>query len=290
MLYTKKLTTLCTGALLSIFSTSTFGEMLPRPDHVLVVIEENRSFDQIMDKINKDSYIHALAKRGTLFTQSYAVAHPSQPNYLALFSGSTHGVVDNRCTLNFSGDNIATALIDKGFTFTSYSESMPEAGFLKCMSGPYQRKHNPAANWQGSRLPASVNLTFNEFPQDFSKLPTVSFVIPDQNNDMHDGIFSSADDWLKNHIEPYVSWAFKNNSLLILTWDEDNGTTGNHIVTLFIGPMVKTGSNAQRIDHYTVLRTLLDFYDLPALGASAEAAPIKGIWKNTDSRSNLKQN
>ena len=265
--------------LLSLYGTSCLAEKLPRPDHVLVLIEENRSFDQIMDKIKKDSYIHALAKRGTLFTQSYGVAHPSQPNYLALFSGSTHGVIDNRCTLSFSDGNLANTLIDKGYTFNSYSESMPEAGFLKCMSGPYQRKHNPVANWQGSRLPASVNLTFDDFPKDFSKLPTVSFVIPDQNNDMHDGSFATADDWLKTHIAPYVEWAFKNNSLLILTWDEGNGATGNHIVTIFIGPMVKAGSSAQRIDHYSVLRTLLDFYDLPALGASADTTPIKEIWK-----------
>jgi acid phosphatase len=255
------------------------AEKLPRPDHVLVVIEENRSFDQIMDKIKKDSYIHTLAKRGVLFTQSYAVSHPSQPNYLALFSGSTHGVTDNYCPLNFTADNLATALIDKGLTFASYSEFMPVAGFLKCMSGPYQRKHNPAANWQGSRLPASVNLTFGEFPQDFSRLPTIAFVIPDQNNDMHDGSFATADEWLKTHIDPYVTWAFKNNNLLILTWDEDNGATGNHIVTIFIGPMVKPGSSAQHIDHYSVLRTLLDFYHLPALGASAEATAIKGIWQ-----------
>lgn len=276
---TGRLRLLLAGILLSLYGTSCLAEKLPRPDHVVVLIEENRSFDQIMDKNKKDSYIHALAKRGTLFTQSYGVAHPSQPNYLALFSGSTHGVIDNRCTLSFSGDNLANALIDKGYTFTSYSESMPEAGFLKCMSGPYQRKHNPVANWQGSRLPASVNLTFDDFPKDFSKLPTVSFVMPDQNNDMHDGSFATADDWLKTHIDPYVEWAFKNNSLLILTWDEGNGATGNHIVTLFIGPMVKAGSSAQRIDHYSVLRTLLDFYDLPALGASADTTPIKEIWK-----------
>ncbi len=276
---TGRLGILLGGILLSLYGTSCLAEKLPRPDHVVVVIEENRSFDQIMDKIKKDSYIHALAKRGTLFTQSYAITHPSQPNYLALFSGSTHGVIDNYCPFNFTGDNLATALIDKGLTFTSYAEFMPVAGFLKCMSGPYQRKHNPVTNWQGSRLPASVNLTFDDFPQDFSKLPTVSFVIPEQNNDMHDGSFATADEWLKTHIAPYVEWAFKNNSLLILTWDEDNGATGNHIVTIFIGPMVKTGSSAQRIDHYTVLRTLLDFYDLPAVGASALATPIKGIWQ-----------
>lgn len=248
-----------------------------RPDHVVVVIEENRSFSQVMDKANGDSYIHQLAKRSMLMTQSYAVAHPSQPNYLALFSGSTHGSTDDYCPLHLAGDNLASSLIAKGLNFASYSDFMPYAGFLKCTSGPYQRKHNPAANW--ASLPPSVNLAFEDFPQDFGLLPTVSFVIPDQLNDMHDGSFASADEWLKKNIGPYVEWAYKHNSLLILTWDEDDGSAGNHIVTILAGPMVKKGISMQRIDHYSVLRTLLDLYDLPAINATINAEPIRGVWK-----------
>ncbi|HEX7455648.1 MAG TPA: alkaline phosphatase family protein [Gallionella sp.] len=251
---------------------------LPRPDHVVVVIEENRGYEQIMDRLKKDSYIHALAKRGMLLTQSYGVTHPSQPNYLALFSGSTQGCTDDYCPLNLKGDNLATALIDNGLSFNSYSESLPAAGDASCMSGGYQRKHNPVVNWQDTRLTASVNLRFSDFPQDFSRLPTVSFVIPNQQNDMHDGSFFMADEWLKVHIEPYVKWAFSHNSLLILTWDEDNGTEGNHVATILVGPMVKQGRSNQHVDHYTVLRTLLDFYGVPAPNASRDAAPINNIW------------
>lgn len=252
---------------------------LPRPDHVLVVIEENRGYSQIMDKLKRGSYIHALAKRGVLFTNSHGVTHPSQPNYLALFSGSTQGVTSNICPLEFSGDNLASALLDNGLSFASYAESLPAVGDLSCMSGAYQRKHNPLANWQGTRLPAELNKRFADFPQDFARLPTVSFVIPDQNNDMHDGSFFAADEWLETHIAPYVEWAFKHNSLLILTWDEDNFQEDNHVVTLMVGPMLKSGKSDQRIDHYNVLRTLLDFYGLPTLGASREAEAIKDVWK-----------
>ncbi|MDO8812700.1 MAG: alkaline phosphatase family protein [Gallionella sp.] len=228
---------------------------------------------------NSNSYIHALARRGVLFTQSYGVAHPSQPNYLALFSGSTQGVTRNSCPHTFDSDNLASSLLGAGLSFASFSESLPAAGDLSCSSGAYQRKHNPAANWQGSRLPAGMNQRFADFPKDFSRLPTVSFVIPDQNNDMHDGNFEAADDWLKRHIDPYVNWAMKHNSLLILTWDEDDGREDNHIVTILVGPMVKTGSRDQRINHYSVLRTLLDFYGLPAPGASRDAGAIKHAWK-----------
>ncbi|MFZ5522550.1 MAG: alkaline phosphatase family protein [Pseudomonadota bacterium] len=253
--------------------------LLPRPDHVVVVIEENRSYMQIMDPRNQNSYIHTLAKRGLLFTRSYGVTHPSQPNYLALFSGSTHGITNNACPLSFDTDNLASALLNAGLSFASFAESMPEVGYLSCMSGAYHRKHNPAANWQGTRLPASVNQRFSDFPVDYSKLPTVSFVIPDQNNDMHDGSYADADNWLKIHIAPYVDWAMKHNSLLILTWDEDHYQSDNRIATIIVGPMVRTGTSDQRINHYNVLRTLLDFYNLPLLGASSDADPINGLRK-----------
>jgi hypothetical protein len=258
---------------------ASYAEQLPCPDHVVVVIEENHGYAQIMDKRNSSSYIHALAKRGMLFTQSYGVAHPSQPNYLALFSGSTQGVTSNACPNSFNTGNLASALLNAGLSFASFAESLPANGDLSCMSGPYQRKHNPVANWQGTRLAADLNRRFADFPQDFSKLPAISLVIPDQNSDMHDGSFEAADDWLKICIDPYVAWAFKHNSLLILTWDEDDNHEGNHVVTLLVGPMVKVGASSQRIDHYSVLRTLLDFYGLPALGASRDAEAIKGIWQ-----------
>lgn len=256
------------------------AEQLPRPDHVVVVIEENRGYEQIMNELNINSYIQALAVRGVLFTQSYAVTHPSQPNYLALFDGSTHGITNNACPNSFDSDNLATRLLDKGLTFASFAESLPEVGDVTCISGAYHRKHNPVANWQGTRVAPVLNKRFADFPRDFSKLPTISFVIPDQDNDMHDGSFEAADDWLKTRIASYADWAMEHNSLLVLTWDEDNYQADNHIVTILVGPMVKPGRSAQRINHYSVLRTLLDFYDLPALGSSQDSEAISGVWRN----------
>ncbi len=269
-----------TPALLALmFAPAAHADKLPRPDHVVVVIEENRGYSQIMDARNGNSYIHALAKRGTLFTQSYGVTHPSQPNYLALFSGSTQGVKDNSCPHNFDSANLASSMLDKGLIFASYSESLPAVGDLICGAHTYQRKHNPVANWQNARLPSVLNKRFSDFPADFAGLPTVSFVIPDLDNDMHNGSFETADSWLKKHIGPYVDWAMTHNSLLILTWDEDNFQEGNRIVTILVGPMVKAGGSDQRINHYSVLRTLLDFYALPAIGESGNAEAIRGVWK-----------
>jgi|GEM_PF-4072826 len=84
---------------------SAIGSELPRPDHIVIVIEENKSFSQIIG--NKDApYINELAKRGALFTRSYGITHPSQPNYLALFSGSTRGITSNTCPLDLAYSSV----------------------------------------------------------------------------------------------------------------------------------------------------------------------------------------
>ncbi len=251
------------------------GLSLPRPDHVVIVVEENRSFSQIIG--NPDApYINALAKRGVLFTDSHGVTHPSQPNYLALFSGTTRGISSNACPLELQGENLGGALLAQGLTFASYSESLPEAGYDGCMYGAYRRKHNPAANWKEL---AAYNQPFTAFPQDFTKLPTVSLVMPDQRNDMHDGSIEEGDAWLRQNIEPYAQWALTHNSLLVVTWDEDDGSAGNRVATIFVGAMVKPGKSAQRIDHYPLLRTLSEMYGLPFLGESKERTPVAGVWR-----------
>lgn len=249
---------------------------LPRPDHIVIVVEENKSFGQIIG--NPDApYINALARRGALLTQSYGITHPSQPNYLALFSGSTQGVTSNICPLMLRGDNLASALLQHGLSFASYAESMPEAGYTGCNAGAYMRKHNPVANWPEL---SAYNLPLSAFPQDFAQLPTVSLVIPDQLSDMHDGSIAQADAWLAEEIESYAQWALTHNSLLIVTWDEDDGSEDNRIVTLLFGAMVKPGQYAQRTNHYGLLRTLTDMYGLPALGESRLQQPLRGMWRS----------
>jgi len=256
-------------------------ERLPRPDHVVIVIEENKAYRQIMGN-PEAAYVNRLARDGALFTQSFAVTHPSQPNYLALFAGATLGVDDDRCVASLRGDNLASELKRRGLSYATYSESLPAAGFTGCRTGHYARKHNPAVNWQGVNLAPGVNQPFDAFPSDYSKLPTVSIVVPNQLNDMHDGAPREAirrgNDWLEDHFVSYVRWAASHNSLLILTWDEDDGSSGNHIVTIFVGPMVKRGAYSEKIDHYNVLRTIIDMYDLQPLGLTTGKTAIRDIW------------
>src|SRR6185295_9638920 len=87
-------------------------------DHIVVVVEENHSASEIIGN-PQAPYINALASGGALLTNYHAVTHPSQPNYFALYAGSTFGVQD-------SGDHtlpdptLATILQDSGRNFIGY--------------------------------------------------------------------------------------------------------------------------------------------------------------------------
>ncbi|HEX3664195.1 MAG TPA: alkaline phosphatase family protein [Rhizomicrobium sp.] len=250
---------------------------LPKPDHVIIVMEENHSYSEIIGN-GQALYINTLADAGALFTQSFAVEHPSQPNYLDLFSGSDQGVTSDDCPQNFGKTaNEESELIKNKLTFLGYSEGLPGKGSEVCTQGEYARKHAPWTNFTNDK--AKFNLPFTSFPKDFSKLPTVSWVIPDLLDDMHDGTIQEGDTWLEDNFAKYVNWVNAHNSLLIITWDEDDGTEGNQIPTIFVGPMVKPGQYSEKINHYNVLRTIEAMYGLKPMANEKNVQPITDVWQ-----------
>ncbi|MXM64520.1 acid phosphatase [Streptomyces sp. HUCO-GS316] len=255
---------------------SSAQEGIPRPDHIVVVIEENQRYDAIIGSAEAP-YINELARQGASLTEFFAITHPSQPNYLALFSGSTQAVSDNSCPHTLTARNLGTQLRQAGLSFVGYAESLPHVGFTGCTSGAYVRRHNPWVNF--TNLPASVNRPWADFPRDFADLPTVSFVIPDLKHDMHDGSVRQGDTWLRDNLGDYADWAVKNNSLLIVTWDEDDSEGPNQIPTILVGEHVQQGSSTQPNNLYGLLRTMLDAYGLKPLEHSAEADPVD-VWSN----------
>jgi hypothetical protein len=250
---------------------------VPRPDHIVIVVLENHSFDEIVGQSDAP-FLNSLAATGAVLTRSYAVTHPSEPNYLALFSGSTQGVTSDACPLHFGGGNLARSLLDAGFGFAGYSEDLPSVGYTGCSAGgSYARKHSPWVNF--TNVPAALNKPMSAFPRDYSTLPTVSFVIPDLRHDMHDGTLAQADQWLREQLGNYASWAVRHNSLLVVTADEDDYSSDNRIATLVAGAHVKPGRYSEHVDHYRLLRTIEDAYALTPLGMSARTAGISDIWQ-----------
>jgi hypothetical protein len=246
------------------------------PDHIVVVILENKYRSSVIGS-GHAPYLNKLADRGASMSRSYGVTHPSQPNYLALFSGSTQGVTSDACPQNLGkADNLGRQLRKSGRTFVGYAESLPRTGFRGCESGRYLRKHNPWVDFD--TLPASTNRPLTEFPGDYSKLPTVAFVSPNMCHDMHDCSIRTGDDWMKTHFSRYARWAPRNNSWLIVTFDENEGGSAQSIPTIILGPTVRPGVYAERLDHYSLLRTIEDRYGLPALGRARAESPVTKIF------------
>jgi phosphatidylinositol-3-phosphatase len=251
---------------------------MPQFAHVVIVVEENRSEGHIIGS-PQNPFINSLAAHGANMVASFAEAHPSEPNYLALFAGSTFGVTKDLCPVNGGNTpNLGSELLGAGYTFVGYSEGLPTVGSPACTAGKYARKHVPWANF--TNVPPTSSQPFSAFPMNnYASLPTVSFVIPNNDDNMHDGSVAQGDAWLNRALSGYANWAVANNSLLIVTWDEDDGGGGrNQIPTIIYGAHVQPGSYTEPITHYSVLSTLEQMYGLPKTGNAATAAPIATIW------------
>ncbi|MCW3475507.1 hypothetical protein OL599_13060 [Rhodovastum sp. RN2-1] len=244
---------------------------VPAYSHIVVVMMENHNYDQIIGNAQAP-YINALANGGALLTNYDALVHPSQPNYFALYAGDTFGVVDDNPHTE-SGPTIATILQGAGKTFIGYVEH-PNTSF----------DHNP---WESFPEGFSVESDFSTFPTgNYAALPTVAFVSPNTNDDMHNGTIQQGDTWLQANINGYAQWAKANNSLLILTWDENDDASGgvgepsNQVATIFYGANVVTGTNNTAYNHYNTLSTILASSGLAAPANAAGAATINVFASN----------
>ena len=252
---------------------------LPKPAHIVIVMEENHSYSDIIGNTSQAPYMNSLASQGALMTSSYAVTHPSDPNYLALYAGNTFGLTADECPLAEGNTaNLGSELLAAGDTFKGYSEGLPSTGSQTCTSGEYASKHSPWVNF--TNVPAADQLPFSSFPSssNYASLPTVSFVIPNLNDDMHNGTIAEANTWLKSNLSAYATWAEKNNSLLIVQWDEDDYTENNQIPTIIVGQSVVPGKYSETINHYNLLATIEQMYGLSEVGSSSGATPITDIW------------
>lgn len=257
-------------------------------------------------------------------------------------------------SLPFTTPNLGASVIGAGFTFATFSESLPypsyngkaAAAVSNAATDGYARRHNPAINWINFAsygktvaadklrftLPLSANLAMTntvdpdgtKYPGfgvdkngqavSFDQLPTVSLVVPDNQSNIHTGTKAACDAWLTKYIKPFADWAAQNDSLLIVTTDEDGFTDGSNgvsnvgmdgliakyyggkgsymygvdnITTLFFGPasQIKPGRVDTRVDHLNVLATVLNMYGaLDSFKAdfqatwSAATHPINSRW------------
>ncbi len=255
---------------------------VPLLDHIIVIVEENHSYDQVRTQ----PYTASLIAAGSSFSNSYAVTHPSQPNYLALWSGSTQGVTSNVCPppgSPYLTENLGHACEVAGITWRSYAERLPFAGSDICDADSqlYARKHCPWTHF--GNLTHLNERPFGDLATDIANhtLPRLAFVVPDQCNDSHNGGACSvalADSWLAAQV-PAMLDAVGPNGVVIVTWDEDDNYAGNHILTVVNGaPVIANYISTRYLTHYTLLRTITDALGLAPFAAAVNETPATDIW------------
>jgi prepilin signal peptidase PulO-like enzyme (type II secretory pathway) len=226
---------------------------IPRFDHIVVVIEENHAFGEVIGNAQA-GYFNSLAATGALLTNYHGITHPSQPNYFALYAGSTFGA-DN-APHREPDPTLATILQANGETFAGYVEAGSPA------------RHNP---WESFPEGFSVERSFAVFPTDLSALPDVAFVVPNLVHDMHDGTVAQADQWLRTNLGAYAAWAPTHNSLLVVVWDEDDASAGNQVPLILDGANVLPGTYGGAYTHYDLLSTILATSGLSGPNEAAHA-------------------
>jgi hypothetical protein len=232
---------------------------VPSYDHIVVVMEENKDYDQVIGN-SLAPYLNGLAQSGALLTNYLPITHPSQPNYFALYAGTTFGITDDN-HYSLSGPTLATTLQGAGKSF---------AGYVELKDGSFA--HNP---WESFSEGFSVERDFATLKTtNFADLPTVSFVIPNLNDDMHNGTVQQGDTWLHDNLDAYAQWAKANNSLLIVTYDEGNHSYPSPIPAVLYGANVVTGQYNAEYTHYNMLSTILGASGLTAPNTAANATPI----------------
>lgn len=260
---------------------------LPPFGHVVIIVEENYEFDQIIG--NPDMpYLNSLANRFGLATQFYGNTHPSIGNYFMMTTGA---IVTNDDL--FAGtvpdDNIVRQLIAAGKTWKAYAQSLPYAGFTGPGPSPYAQWHNPFSFFTDVvGVPAQANniVPFSQFAADLAAdaLPMYSFVIPDLDHDAHNGTRATADSFLQTAIAPLLADPhFQQNGLLIICFDE--GTTnlngGGRIAWVAVSPFSKAAfQSAAFYQHESTLRLSAEGLGLVSFPGAAATAANMGEFFN----------
>ena len=255
-------------------ATSTSG--VPAFTHVYLIVMENHGLSGILGN-GAAPYLNSLIARYGLATDYRAVAHPSEPNYLALFSGSTQGVTDDGVH-NIATVTIADQLGAAGRTWRVFAQNVPpdcfqgySAGGGPDGPGTYARKHEPAISFTGISGNAARCANITDFAHFDPASADYELIIPNMCNDMHDCGVAQGDRFLAGFVPRIVdSAAWQRGGVLFITWDEGSGS--EPVATLVIAPGVPAGfrSNVPH-DHYSLLRTIEDAWGLPCLAHACSA-------------------
>jgi acid phosphatase len=254
----------------------------PSFSHVVIVMEENHGYSDVVGSSSMP-YFNSLVSQYGLATQYFANTHPSLPNYLMLTTGEMESASDSFTGVT-TDDNAVHELVKIGKSWKAYAESLPSPGYLGGDSGAYAQDHNPftyLSDIQNDPTQAANIVPFTQFAADLANnaLPQYSFIVPNLNDDAHDGTLTQADSWLQANIAPLIAnSAFQSSGVLIITFDEaedsdvDHG--GGQIATLVISSAAKKGFKSTTFyQHQSTLRLMLAASGVSTFPGMAASAP-----------------
>ena len=256
-----------------------------KPDHIFIVWFENKAYSQVIGNTSAP-FINSLVSKGTLFTRTYGLFHPSYPNYIAWFSGSNWRVTTDDCITGtpYGAKTMYNALSNAGRSFKWYSEGLPVAGSDTCRAGYYVERHNPTTIF--SKVPKSVNVPLSSVNWNdtsaFKNLPNVAAITPNIINDMHNFPVSQGDRWLQKKFARLINWCMTHNSVFIVYFDEDNQQADNRIPVVAVGQHIKAGYETNvYYNHYSFSKSILYWQNAENTFTwkLSHASIITNIWK-----------
>jgi phospholipase C len=272
----------------SIPSLSPVEAKIPIFDHIIVIMFENRDFQQVIGRPELPNF-NQLADQNVLLMNYYAVTHPSLPNYIALIGGDTFGITTD-CTDCFINQTSLPDLIEaSGRTWRTYQEDLPSPCFVGS-SGNYAQKHDPFIYFDPIRNnPDRCKhdiVSLKDLDQDLSsnRLPSYAFIMPNLCNSAHDCSLTVADRWLGQMIQKLLaSQALGHNYLILITFDESSSDdssccglppkAGGRVPAILISPQAQNGYKDETpLSHYSLLKTILISWGLPDLGFTAKSS------------------
>jgi hypothetical protein len=248
-----------------------------RYDHVVWIVMENKSYKDLIGSSPDSAFIRLVAAGCGAATNFHAEAHPSLPNYIAMTSGSTHGIRDdaNPSAHRVKGPSIFSQL---GGRWRALQESMPKP-CARTPSGLYAPKHNPAAYYTRiARACSKQDVRLSSRPDLSARF---TFITPNLCHDSHSCSVRTGDRYLAALVPKIVKSAEyrAGKTALFITYDEDDGSASNQIPTVVVAPHVRPGTRpAARFTHYSLLRTTEDMLGLKHLGAARRAPSMRGAF------------